>query len=295
MSEGPQRTLPPDDAVCGAHPQRPALASCPRCGAYACLSCWHHAVALCQDCLLADPSSAAPPVPWEDPSRGAVSRFFGTFASALRPTRSSPAFARHHVGRAAWFALLVAVPLAALRGVIPFTHTLAFGSTFEVSLVGTPTTGEIALDVLRAMGISLGIAAALFASLAVPYASLCRAYGPSPYERAGLRMMLYRAWLLTVSMYGVVFWLVVWAAPEGSADVAAQVAAIAELLPLLLLFISMRSTARIAHGVGPFASLLVVLVPLVLMILTQSILAPLVSPWLPDTPGADAALGMEAP
>lgn len=291
MTDAEERRVPPDGAVCGTHPERPALATCPRCGNHVCLACWHHAVGRCQECLLRDPLAAAEPIAWEAPERRALARLLGTLASAFRPTRSAPAFARSEVRRAAWFALFVAVPLAALRGVIPFTHTLAFGDGFEVNRVGSPTGAEIALDVLRAMGLSVGMTAALFVALCLPFVSLARAYGRSPYRNAALRMMLYRAWLLPVSMFGLPFWLAVWAAPEGTADSVASVAAMVEFVPLLLLFVAMRSTARLAHGVGPFASILVVMIPLALMVLTQRIVEPVVSPWLPDTPEAGTAAG----
>src|ERR1700753_3302047 len=109
----------PEGAVCAEHHDRPASFTCPRCGNYACMFCWHAVAERCDSCLKRDPAAAAPPLPWETREGSLLTRFFGTLVSALHPVHSAPAFARPGLRRALGFFALSAVPLAALAGVIP--------------------------------------------------------------------------------------------------------------------------------------------------------------------------------
>ena len=81
----------PEGSTCANHPERPALVTCPRCGSYCCISCWHGAVLRCHECLLRDPM---PPVPWADPERGRGAGFLRTIADAPAPTRTAAQFTR---------------------------------------------------------------------------------------------------------------------------------------------------------------------------------------------------------
>ncbi len=274
----------PEGATCEEHPDRAALVRCPRCGGDACLACWHHAVGRCVRCLAKDPTAGSPPVPFEDRNKNVVARFVGTLAGAFRPTATSNAMARAEIRSALLFAAIVAVPLAALRGVIPYTRTLLFGDAFHVETVGSPSSSAIALDVARAMGLSVAEMAILFFALTIPFASLSRAYGVIPGHRAALRLMLYRAWLLPLSFDGIVFHLAIFASPNGVVSWVALVARLVEVAPLVALFIAMRSTARLAYGVGPFISLAVVLVPLVLLSVMHLLVVTEMQPLVPPPP-----------
>jgi hypothetical protein len=99
--------------------------------------------------------------------------------------------------------------------------------------------------------------------LTVPYYSLSRAYASRGQPAAPISVMFYRAWLIPMSELAkyVLFWAIT---ADPSANVMMLVFA-AALVWFLLLFSSMLATARMASGVGPFASLLVVIVPFVVL------------------------------
>ncbi len=259
--------------------------TCPRCGSYCCIACWHNAAERCHACLLRDP---LPPVPWADEERGWVSRLAGTLGDAIRPSRSAPGFLRGAWTRGISFAALTFLPLAALSGIIPFTHRVLFGGRFAITLAGDPTGAEVALDLLQAAGFGLLLSAVKLLCLAVPFASLTRAYGDKDIEsRPARQVMLYRGWLLTLGGNGgLLLGLMVWGLPFSSGadlgELTQVMLYVISLLPLLLLLWSMTSTARVA-GAGPVASTVVVLVPFLAMMFAEPMLLDLISPWLPDS------------
>ncbi|AKF03706.1 hypothetical protein [Sandaracinus amylolyticus] len=256
---------PPEGATCAEHSDRPALAVCPRCGSYACLACWHHPIRRCHACLMRDPAAAAPPIPWEDSSRSLPARFVATLGSALRPVSSAPAFARDGVGAAWIFFALSFVPLALVTEIVEMTSTLLFGA-MRVEVLGDADAGAIAIDVARAMGLGLGLSTLQLAAFALPYVSLARSYAPSssphgglPARDAPLRAVLYRAFLLPLGAAAVS--VLYWISPEHPhVDTFLTIRGLLVVVPLALLFVSLRSTARMASGVGPVASFVVVLV-----------------------------------
>ena len=106
----------PEGAQCGVHPDRPAHFTCPRCGSYACLACWHPEVERCTQCLQRDPGRSRAADLWEQRDKPLARRYFGTFASALSPFKTAPAFAHGEVARcAALHAALGAAARVALR------------------------------------------------------------------------------------------------------------------------------------------------------------------------------------
>jgi hypothetical protein len=261
----------PEGAVCAEHQGRPAAFTCPRCGNYACIFCWHALSSRCDACLKRDPAAAAPPLAWEAHAGSAIGRYFGTLASAFRPVRSAPAFARTEVRPAVTFFLLTALPMAALAGVIPYTKTLMFGSSLAVTIQGRPSSAEIATDVARAMLIQLGLSGLDFAALALPFTSLVRAYAEESKRPAALRVLLYRSWLLPGAT--LLFFTALWLLPAGPTPETAS-----PLLPLVLtiqltfnalLLLSMRATARFACGITPLLSYTVTAVPLVIWMIVQ--------------------------
>lgn len=282
--------------MCAEHPDRLAHYVCPRCGAFACLSCFHPAVARCERCVGRDPADAAPPLAWERPDGTPWSRYLATLASAFSPVRSAPAFARGEVATALRFALLTALPLAALAGVIPHTRTLLFRGDFVVELIGKPTAQQIVLDVAQAALLQVGLTLVSVAALLLPFTSLVRAYAPGK-QVAAARVLYYRAWLLPAAL--AFFYLVVWVSPipPGLADPAATdavpqapplavaVALIVRMIAPVLLFVAMSATARLACGLGPLMSFVVVAIPIVLMMLAEGLVGMGVKQLLPPPTG----------
>lgn len=216
-------------------------------------------------------------------------RFFATLGDAFRPTRTAPAFVSARVSSALPFALLTFVPLALLSGVIPYTHTLGFGLSFGVTTLGSPTSADMALDVVRASGIGALLAFAMLVLLAVPYHSLSRAYGKGD-RSSPLAVMLYRGWLIPLG--ALVSSLLVWGLPGEPGETARLVIEVAAMVPLLMLISSMLSAARMASGVGPIASLAVVLIPFVLLMTVTPMGMQAIRPWLPDPEVLRTTLGV---
>jgi len=261
----------PEGAVCAEHSERPAAFTCPRCGNYACIFCWHTLSHRCDACLKRDPAAAAPPLAWEAPKGSRVLRYFATLGSAFRPVQSAPAFARPDVGPALTFFLSSALPMAALAGVIPYTKTLMFGSSMAITVQGHPSTSDIAADVVRAMLIQLGLFTLEFAALALPFTSLVRAYAEEAKRPAALRALLYRSWLLpafALLMFGVLWVLPGGATPKSPSPWYPLVGMI-QLTFYALLVVSMRATARLACGITPLLSFVVTAVPFVIWMFQQ--------------------------
>jgi hypothetical protein len=266
----------PDGAVCAEHRERPAAFTCPRCGNYACIFCWHSAAERCDACLKRDPAAAAPPLPWETSEGSLLHRFVGTLVSAMRPVQSAPAFARPGLRPAIAFFVLSAVPLAALAGVIPNTKTLEFGSAFGVRLIGLPSESDIALDVVLAMLLQLASFGVDFIALALPFTSLVRAYAPVEQRPAALRVLLYRSWLAPGAT--LLFFLGIWMLPGTTSKeptLLLTVLAVMQFVLNALLLVSMRATARLACGIGALLSFVVVAVPLLVCAMTQVFVAKL--------------------
>lgn len=278
---------PPDGATCAEHPERMAIAVCPRCGAHACVACWHHAIRRCHACLMRDPGAAAPPIPWEERERGVASAFLATLGTALRPDASAPALARGSARDAVGFALASFLPFALLGRQVAYTHTLLFEEGPSVSVLGGAGPAEIAIDLARAAVLGLALALAMTVALGVSYRSLASAFGHNGHAEAPLRVILYRGWLLPASL--CLEELGTWIAPGSIAS------AIVQALPLVLLFSALRATARMGSGAGPFAALVVVLVPFFFMLLVAYFAEMAMAPLLPSVESIRAAMGTAAP
>jgi hypothetical protein len=224
----------------------------------------------CDGCLKRDPAAAAPALPWETQQGSAIERFFRTLGGSFRPLHTAPAFARPGAKRAIRFFLLTAVPLAALAGIIPRTKTLLFGN-FAVLVQGNPTSTQIALDVLSAMGVQLGVFSIEFAALALPYVSLTRAYAPAERHHAAMRVLLYRTWLspFATLIMNVAAWLLPSSGGSEGFPRYMEPFAIAHMLLHLMLLSSLRATVRLACGVGPLLSYTIVIVSVVVWALVQ--------------------------
>lgn len=282
----PPPNAAPDGAQCSEHPEREAFFTCPRCGSYSCLFCWHSSLDRCDACIRRDPTEAVPPIAWEDAARDPVGRLLGTLGGAFRPSRTGPAMARDDVSVPVGFFLLSVLPLAMLAGVIPHTRTLLFGA-MQVQVLGTPAGGEIGMDIARAMAAQVALTAVELLALALPFASLVRAYAPEGRRAAAIRFVLYRGWLLP--MAGFIFGLVAWTAPLSAADTGAPAwFGLLMLVPMLInafLWVGMWLTARLGCGLGPLMASVVTAVPFVLWMVVQPVAGALLNGLLPATPG----------
>lgn len=265
----------PEGSSCAEHPERSAQFRCPRCANTVCIVCWQPSFARCQRCLLQAPAEAAQPIAWErEPSSG-FARYFGTLASVVHPITSAPAFASGPVRPAARFALYTALPLAMIAGIMPHTQLLLFES-LTVRVLGTPSGFELGVDVLRAMLIETVLSAIRFGCLFFPFVSLVRAYAEPQRHEAAMRMMFYRAWVVPAFMllyyYGVHWPLPVGPEPPAVLPPLSVVSGSVTLLLLMLTMMAMSATARVACGLGPLLSMVVVVVPITLLLLVQDLL-----------------------
>lgn len=236
---------------------------------------------------MSDPEGAAPPIAWETRDQPLFTRFFSTFRAALRPLSSAPSFAREAASGARSFFLLSFVPLALLSAIVPFTHTLLFGPTFAIQVIGEADGRAIAIDLARALGIGFVSASTQLAALAFPYISLARAYAAGGPKAAPVRVVLYRAFLLPLG--DVLFSLFLWSAPAGGNLAAVEAfARIAQVIPLILLFLALRATARMASGTGPMASLVVTVVPFAALVIVQGWLLEGLRDFAPDPVAIEA-------
>jgi hypothetical protein len=180
---------------CVRHRDALALAVCSRCGDHLCEACRAPQTTLCFACLARDPLLAVAPIPWEVPGPPFFSRLGHTLLTLFRPWARAEAFAVGGVNPAASFWLCTALPAAALAYVIPFTHTMLFEPIFAVKIQGNPSTSDIALDVLQAMGAGI-IAAAIPSALHALALSLSSALRDT---RIWLRFVLYWSWVYPVA------------------------------------------------------------------------------------------------
>lgn len=260
----------PSSSRCHAHAERQAYVTCPKCQRHCCLQCWHQQLERCETCLRQDPAAAVAPLPWEDPRQPWLSRLVGTLRTAFSPVATAPAFARPVVFTALRFALLTALPLSLLAGIIPHTRTLLFVD-FTVVVQNGASPMAIALDVLRAMGLQLTLDLVHLAATWLPYVSLVKAYGGEGASPYAVRTLLYRAWLLPA--YTLVIGLVIW--PLEMPDDGEQVQQVATLLLLLpqilpiLFMLALGYSARLASGLSAMWSIVVVTIAVMISALVD--------------------------
>lgn len=265
----------PEGAHCAEHPDRPAHFTCPRCGSYACVVCFHPSVRRCAQCLRRDPTEAALPIAWEQRDQPLPVRYLRTLAGALSPMKTAPAFAQQDSRSALAFLLSSALPFAMLAGIVPHTRTLSFDGSFVVRILGRPSELEIALDVLRAMGVQLVLSGLQLGCLLVPFLSLVRAYAAPERRIAAFRVLGYRFWLSPGALLLLYVGAAVLPTPDPELAQAPSLGWIVvlgiRLLAEVLLILAMSATARLACGLGPFLSTVVVGIPLIFSLVVGSL------------------------
>lgn len=268
----------PEGLECQRHPTREAIAICPRCRKAHCASCVSLEFGVCLTCLAEAPEDVSPPMPFEDRELGYASRFLRTIAFAFLPSASAPALAMGSTRPALVFAALTFVPLALLRGIIPYTHRVHFGPTGVVTVLPGTTSGALAVDVLTASLLSLAEVSTGILALLFCYVSLARALGAAHVGVAAARTVLYRAFLVPVAgiptlpfvRYGLLWSLAEWLGPDAASGYY-DVAFIFACVPLVTFVLGLRKTSRLVLGVDTLPSLAVTLVPVLLAVLVGDV------------------------
>lgn len=236
------------------------------------------------------PGVASPfPMPWEDTSRSLVARFWGTLTNALAPVRGVPALCTGSVGPAVTFALVTALPLMLVWGIMPFTHTLLFRPPFQVAPTSAAQDMPVWFDVVKAMGIGFVISLAAQLSWALPFMSLLRAFADARLPQAVVsivskRFVLYRAWLVPFGW--LAFQLVGWATPEGTAEPVLMLALVFfRFVPHVLVLLGAQATAA-TLGASALGALGVALVPAIMQEVVGLTIGHYATQLLPELPEA---------
>ena len=260
----------PSSSHCHHHSERQAYVTCPRCKRHCCLQCWHHQLHQCDACLREDPAAAVAPLPWESAGGPWLTRLLQTLMTAFSPVITAPAFARPVTFTAVRFALLTALPLSLLAGIIPHTRTLLFAN-MAIVVSDDANSTAIALDVVRAMGFQLALDLIHLVATWLPYVSLVKAYGGEDKRPYAVRTLLYRAWLLPA--YTLLVGLFVW--PMDLPEDAGQIDQIA-MLPLILpqvlpilFMLALGYSARLASGLSALWSIVVVTIAVMISALVD--------------------------
>lgn len=203
------------------------------------------------------------PMQWEDGSLPWHQRLFRTLGATFAPLDSLHAVANGEVAPALRFTLLSALPFMFLWAVVPFTHRLRFGPSFDVAVL--PGALPIELDVVRALAIGLVFSALTQLSWALPFASLVSAFSdgsrPEDPKRAAWRTTLYRMWVLPFGM--TMFSLVVWGLSDKPSEFAVELTVLGfQMLPRMLILVHCHVMARY-FGASGFGALVVSVLPLV--------------------------------
>lgn len=283
MDEHPDDELPwqpaKPEARCAHHPQRAALVRCPVCELDVCFSCFFPDLARCQRCVEEHPDEIAARIPLESASIGRIRGFFATVLGALSPRETAPGFAiGDELLRPFLFFVATFVPLSLLRGVIPYTHHVHFGSLGAIAITPNTAPNVLALDIARASGLSLVEMSAELVALSICFISLAGAFGRPEIRRISARAIAYRAFLLPLGgLLGLLPMLVAWVGPRGVASLETML--LVGTLPVIPFYLALHRTVRTVGRVDAGAGLAVATVPwalvLALALVTEGAMAPL--------------------
>lgn len=270
---------PRPGAHCANHPERDAVVRCVMCDRDVCIACFFPDLGRCQRCIELHPEEVAEPVPFE--ARGRVLGFFPTIAGVFAPRVSAPGFGiGDSLTRPLLFLLLTFVPIALLRGVIPYTHHVQFASLGKVTTTADVSQHALLLDVARAAGLSLAECVVQLFSLGLCYVSLVGAFGREGSRRIALRTLGYRAFLLPLGgAFGLLPTTVGFVGPESFSQFNLIVAI--GTLPLLPFYIAIHRSVRAVARVDFFPGLFVVVVPWLLAAIVGDLFFRAMLPLLP--------------
>jgi hypothetical protein len=240
------------------------------------------------------PEEVSLPIPWETQGVSWWSGLTGTLRQAFAPTANAPALAHGDVRSALSFALLTWLPLAALQGIIPYTHTLLFGER-TVALPGHTPSALVALDVARAMALGVLLGAVQLAAMGLAFASLSRAYGAAGVATASTawRTVLYRAFIVlllpTLMGGGLMPSDLTASAMLFSGFYDPTVYTLIAVVGGVWLLTTLRTSARLAQGVGSGMSFLIPFIALAVGVLVRLLAETACAPLMPELPEAPPA------
>lgn len=286
----PDRSAPPG-ATCRYHEGRPALAHCPTCDHTVCIVCWHPAVDRCQSCVLLDPEGSGPGVPWELEGVSYFRGYWATLAQAMSPSATAASMRGDDIRLPLSFAMLTWLPLAALQGIIPYTHTLLFKPGFVVEVQGGATSGAIAADVARAAGLGVALGAVQLLGLGLAFASLSTAFGQEGIAKRATawRGVLYRAFLVILFPAAMVvegglvpvdlgFTLLGFA---GAGDLIGPLHMILSIGGGVLLLTTLRVNARLSQGTSSTMAFIIPFIALIVAVFARLLAEYAAAPLMP--------------
>lgn len=144
--------------------------------------------------------------------------------------------------------------MALLSGIVPYTRTVMFEPSMGLTVKSQGSM--LATDIAIALCVGLGAQFVGIAALALPYITLSRSYAKSGRSQVATRVILYRSWLFPAASLAAAlsYWLL---------PVQAQIVPeLISIVPIVFMFWSMVSAARVASGIGPLMSIAVSAVPL---------------------------------
>lgn len=210
------------------------------------------------------PPPEVPLLAWENHDLPWLARAAKTLWTTFTPNAGADAVAQGRIRDALGFAVFFALPWMPLWAIVPFTHTLIFKPVLEIALTQDPPALPPAMDVTRAMGIGLVLSIISLLSWATPFASLMRAFCPSPAlagaaASAAWRTALYRAWIVPFGL--TAFWFCVWCLPADPRPIVVElIVLLCQLLPRLLILLHCAALAR-HFGIKGWSVSIVALVP----------------------------------
>ncbi|MCC7540724.1 MAG: hypothetical protein IT379_31195, partial [Deltaproteobacteria bacterium] len=243
------------------------------------------------------PEPTPQPIPWESGPGGVLRRFFATQVALLAPSTLVKAFGEGSTLTALRYAVITAFLAGALR--IPeWTHTLHFDNVIRVFAKGKPfvtVAGDvdavsIALDVLRAWGLGIGVYVVSVAALAASYASLGLSFEESTRADDGAarrrEALLRAAFYLTTSILLVLALRLAVVLVVGVRD--RWIIDLLMIPAILVMLRGLRATAVDQCKLTGGGAIAVTIVPVVLLLATQMVLVDrLLAPLLPRVATAE--------
>ncbi len=218
------------------------------------------------------------PVPYEGEGSW-FGRFGRTLRDGLRPRASAATFGqgRESIAPALGFAFLTFTPLAALQGIIPYTHTMVFKPGLGMEQTEVAAHIDTTTDILRAAGLGLLINTLSLLALTLAFSSLAGAFGAEPKEgqvrskAAGARACLYRAWLFPMQgVLGLPGMFFGWLIP--SVELGMLVGLITGVAFAVAHFLGLWRAAEVSARTSPGGAMAVAIVPFILVMVVQWIL-----------------------
>jgi len=209
---------------------------------------------------------SVPQMPWEERGRPFAARLWATLGSTFHPVRDVARVTHGPVAPAARFALLTAIPVMLLSGILPCTRLLQFDSNLSLTLKGSPTPVEIALDVGAGAGLGMLILVTGWAFSCWNFVALSRfaadpALAPVTPVPAAWRVGRYRAWLLPAAV--LLLYLTLWVGPTPNATRGQLLNLAFVVFPGVVQMLHFSATARY-FGASSLASVPVSFAPVLI-------------------------------